>query len=92
MLANITQPPTLAALSNDTALVLNTTMLTTYDNWETTWLTLWYFFRETKQESYYGYVNSRFHFTRYILSHLLKLFSLRKTYSNYELLNAHLSN
>jgi hypothetical protein len=54
VMANITQPPTMAAMGMD--MVLNMTMLTTYDNWEATWVTLMYFFRETTLESYYGYV------------------------------------
>ena len=43
-------------ITMDMDMILNMTMLTTYDNWEATWVTLYYFFRETAQESYYGYV------------------------------------
>jgi hypothetical protein len=52
VLANITEPPTMMMTSaND---VLNTTMVTTADNFQDTTNTLIYFFRETAQESYYG--------------------------------------
>ena len=54
VLANITEPPTMVTMDMD--MTLNMTMLTTFDNWEATWVTLYYFFRETAQESYYGYV------------------------------------
>jgi hypothetical protein len=40
----------------DMDMALNMTMLTTYDNWEATWVTLMYFFREATLESYCGYV------------------------------------
>ena len=56
VVANTTQPPTRVALATEKDMVLNMTMLTTYDNWEATWVTLFYFFRETTLESYYGYV------------------------------------
>ncbi|KAK7042597.1 hypothetical protein R3P38DRAFT_3348551 [Favolaschia claudopus] len=52
VMANITVPPTVVAMGQD--LVLNSTMLTTEENWQTTWITLYYFFRETALESYYG--------------------------------------
>lgn len=53
VMANITQPPTIVAEPQEGKL-LNMTMLTTYDNWQLTWITLYYFFRETTLESYYG--------------------------------------
>lgn len=53
-LANITEPPSMVADVIDKELVLNTTMLTTEDNWKVTTDTLVYFFRETALESYYG--------------------------------------
>lgn len=56
VIANITQPPTIVANATDKDMGLNMTMLTTYDNWKATWVTLYYFFRETSLESYYGYV------------------------------------
>ncbi|KAK6974381.1 ferric reductase like transmembrane component-domain-containing protein [Favolaschia claudopus] len=52
VMANITVPPNVVAMGQD--LVLNSTMLTTEENWQTTWITLYYFFRETALESYYG--------------------------------------
>ncbi|KAF6834202.1 ferric-chelate reductase [Colletotrichum musicola] len=52
VMANITQPPTEVIMNM--SMVLNKTMLTTYDNWDTTQATLVYFFRETVLESYYG--------------------------------------
>ncbi|KAF2265213.1 ferric-chelate reductase [Lojkania enalia] len=56
MMANITQPPTMVAMTEEMrgGKVLNMTMLTTYNNWKATQDTLVYFFRETAQESYYG--------------------------------------
>ncbi|OAA59061.1 ferric reductase-like transmembrane component [Niveomyces insectorum RCEF 264] len=56
VLANITTPPTetLVPTATNAGTVLNTTVLTTYDNWQATWVTLYYFFRETSLESYYG--------------------------------------
>lgn len=53
VIANITTPPTVVATPGED-LVLNMTMITTYNYWETTQDTLVYFFRETAQESYYG--------------------------------------
>jgi hypothetical protein len=52
VMANITLPPTMVAMGED--MVLNITMLTTYNTWKITQDTLIYFFRETAQESYYG--------------------------------------
>ncbi|KIX93597.1 uncharacterized protein Z520_10775 [Fonsecaea multimorphosa CBS 102226] len=52
VMANITQPPAMVAMGKD--MVLNMTMLTTYNTWKITQDTLIYFFRETAQESYYG--------------------------------------
>ncbi|KAF6833311.1 ferric reductase transmembrane component 4 [Colletotrichum plurivorum] len=52
VMANITQPPTEVVMNM--SMVLNKTMLTTYDDWDTTQATLVYFFRETVLESYYG--------------------------------------
>lgn len=57
VLAKISQPPTMVANTSDTTMVLNMTMLTTQANFQATWITLYYFFRETAQESYYGYVS-----------------------------------
>ncbi|KAL1837984.1 hypothetical protein VTK73DRAFT_4491 [Phialemonium thermophilum] len=59
VLANITEPPTEVAPpmgmpGTDRDMVLNRTMLTTYENWYETQETLVYFFRETALESYYG--------------------------------------
>jgi len=61
VMANITKPPTTVAvpMGMDMDMVLNETVLTTYDNWQTTQVTLIYFFRETVLESYYGYVAHR---------------------------------
>ncbi|KAJ4345626.1 uncharacterized protein N0V89_011760 [Didymosphaeria variabile] len=57
VLANVTEP-TMMAGSMDMGMEsnneLNMTMLTTYETWEATWETLYYFFRETALESYYG--------------------------------------
>jgi hypothetical protein len=74
VMANITQPPTMVAMGMD--MVLNMTMLTTYDNWEATWVTLMYFFRETTLESYYGYVIHGA-FSLPDTSHLVELVRLR---------------
>ncbi|KAI0115736.1 ferric-chelate reductase [Nemania sp. FL0031] len=52
--ASITKPPTLVKLPTDTSLALNTTTLTTEENWKVTTGTLIYFFRETALESYFG--------------------------------------
>lgn len=73
VMANITEPPTMLPMEMDmtTDMTLNMTMLTTYDNWQATWITLYYFFRETSLESYYGYVVDIFHllsFTFHIIS------------------------
>jgi hypothetical protein len=54
VMANITDPPTMVAINQ--SMILNTTVLTTYDTWQLTWITLYYFFRETALESYFGYV------------------------------------
>lgn len=67
VIANITEPPTMVAVATDVGMdmVLNMTMLTTCDNWQTTQLTLVYFFRETALESYFGYVVHRPLFSPY---------------------------
>ncbi|KAI0203655.1 ferric-chelate reductase [Astrocystis sublimbata] len=54
VLASITEPPTVVLLPADADAVLNTTTLTTYENWKITADTLFYFFRETVLESYFG--------------------------------------
>ncbi|KAK4501565.1 hypothetical protein PRZ48_007374 [Zasmidium cellare] len=54
VLANISTPPTMVSNASDMMMVLNETMLTTEANFQATWITLYYFFRETAQESYYG--------------------------------------
>ncbi|KAH8898320.1 ferric-chelate reductase [Thozetella sp. PMI_491] len=57
VMANITEPPTMMPDMSggmDMDMVLNMTMLTTQENFEVTWTTLYYFFRETTLESYYG--------------------------------------
>ena len=58
VLANITEPPTMKPMEMNMGMemTLNMTMLTTYENWQATWITLYYFFRETTLESYYGYL------------------------------------
>jgi len=55
VLANITKPPTMM-LKNKSS-ILNMTMMTTFENFETNQLTLYYYYRETVLESYYGSVN-----------------------------------
>ncbi|KAI0465984.1 ferric-chelate reductase [Xylaria cf. heliscus] len=52
VMANITEPPTITQV--DTNVILNMTILTTYENWKITQDTLKYFFRETALESYFG--------------------------------------
>lgn len=52
VMGNITESPTMVA--NDMDMVLNMTMVTTYDSWKAAEVTLVYFFRETALESYYG--------------------------------------
>lgn len=52
VLANITEPPTMMTMDMD--MVLNMTMLTSYNTWKITQDTLIYFFRETALESYFG--------------------------------------
>lgn len=52
VLDNITEAPTMVIMDKDA--VLNMTMLTTFDTWEVTQITLRYFFRETALESYFG--------------------------------------
>lgn len=53
VMGDITQTRTVVAMGED--MVLNMTMLAAHDTWELTQNTLIYFFRETAQESYYGY-------------------------------------
>lgn len=67
VITNITEPPTMVAVATDVDMdmVLDMTMLTTYDNWQTTQLTLVYFFHETALESYFGYVVHRPPFSPY---------------------------
>ncbi|PGH11880.1 hypothetical protein AJ80_06945 [Polytolypa hystricis UAMH7299] len=52
VMANITEPPTMIAKNQ--SMILDMTMLTTQETWEVTWTTLYYFFRETALESYFG--------------------------------------
>ena len=54
VMANITEPPTMVAAN--TSMMLDMTMLTTRETFDVTWTTLYYFFRETALESYFGYV------------------------------------
>jgi hypothetical protein len=53
VMANITQPPTMMAPANRTT-VLNMTMLVSKSNFDAVWTTLYYFYRETVVESYFG--------------------------------------
>jgi hypothetical protein len=72
VLANITDPPTMLANASDMTMTLNMTMITTKEGFDVTWTTLYYFFRETALESYYGCVIT-IPFSLYILSSSLFL-------------------
>lgn len=56
VMANISEPPSMVMVADGMAMdmVLNMTALTTFETWQSTWITLYYFFRETALESYYG--------------------------------------
>jgi hypothetical protein len=56
VLANTTTTPAKVANESNVNAVLNTTVVTTHEYWQATWVTLAYFFRETALESYFGYV------------------------------------
>lgn len=89
VMANITHPPTIVATPTgmDADMVLNMTMLTTYENWEATWVTLYYFFRETRLESYYGWVNSSIPIRRELPNSFQDHPVLKLVYVSTELLN-----